>query len=145
MLVGLLSKTPESNMWSDKYYYLNIVPDLALNSGHSTKDLTAFLCKQKELVQLSDFRFQNSPDYPIFMDIQLLKANKYENWSEKDVSHETTNMIAVVCSKGDSGGYELAKEVLIGIAAYLGWRLIDEETDDGEENHLLWKPSSNSN
>jgi hypothetical protein len=129
-------------MWSDRYYYLNIVPDLALSSGHSTEDLIAFLRKQKELVQVSDFKFRNSSDFSIFVDIQLLKANSYDSWSDKDVSHEITNMIAVVCSKGDQGKYELAKNVLIRIAAYLGWQLIDERTNEGVENHLLWKPSS---
>ena len=129
-------------MWSDRYYYLNIVHDLSLSSGCNTQDLTAFLNNQRELAHVSDFHFRNSSDFPFFIDVQLLNANDYNNWSDKDVSAETTNMIAVVCTKGDPDKYELAKGLLIRIAAYLNWLLIDERTDEGFENHLLWKPSS---
>ena len=127
-------------MWSDRYYYLNIVSDLKLSSEHRTQDLTAFLCKQPELAQVSEFKYQNSVDFPIFLNIQLLKASSYHSWSDADVSHDATNMIAVVCSKGKSDNYELAMNLLVRIAQFLNWQLIDEETDDGMENHLLLKP-----
>jgi hypothetical protein len=129
-------------MWSDRYYYLNIVSDLELSSAFRTQDLTSFLCKQPELVRMSNFKFKNAPDFLTFTDIQLLKANNYSSWSDKDVSHETINMIAVVCAKGGSGKYEPIKNLLIRVAKFLSWQLIDEETDDGVENYIVWQPSS---
>jgi len=129
-------------MWSDRYYYLNIVHDLKLSSGVRTQDLTSFLCKQPEIVQVSNFKFKNAPGFPTFMNIQLLRANNYNSWSDKEVSQETTNMIAVVCTKGGLDNYELVKNLLVRIAKFLSWQLIDEETDDGVENFIVWKPSS---
>ena len=131
-------------MWSDRYYYLNIVSDLKLSSGVRTQELTSFLCNQPELIQVANFKFKSAPDFLTFLDIRLLKANNYNSWSDKDVSHEMTNMIAVVCAKGGSDNDEPVKNLLVRVARFLNWQLIDEETDDGIENYVVWKPSSNS-
>jgi hypothetical protein len=128
-------------MWSDKYYYLNIAHDLDLSVRFSTVDLINFLHGQKELRQESNFRFGNSALLPTFLDIQLLRARSYNNWSDRDTDSQETNLLAIVSAKGENVDFEKVKGLLIRIATFLRWQLIDEETDEGEENFVLWSPS----
>jgi hypothetical protein len=121
--------------------YLNIAHDLQLSVGHSTSDLIAFLSSQNELRRESDFRFRNSPSLSSFLDVQLLKAKSYTSWSGKDIDVAETNLLAIVCAKGDNSNFERIKALLIRIADFLQWQLIDEQTDDGEEDLVLWSPS----
>jgi hypothetical protein len=131
-------------MWSDRYYYLNIVYDLSLSAATGTQDLTAFLNKQPELIQVADFKFRNAPEFLTFIEMQLLNAHDYNRWSDHDVSPKTTNMIAIVCAKNEGDNYEPVKDLLTRIARFLGWELIDEYTDDDIENYIVWKPSTGS-
>ena len=128
-------------MWSNRFFYLNIVFDLKLSTCVKTTDLNSFLITQPELIQVSDFKFRNAPDFPVTMEIQLLHASDYTSWSDQDVSHESTNMVSIVCTKSGLDSNMLAKKLFVEIARFLNWQLIDEHTDDGIENHILWKPS----
>ena len=127
-------------MWSDKYYYLNIVPDLELSETYGTRELVDFLKTQKELTAAGNFNFKNSKSFPVFLDMQLLNAKSYTNWSQNDADPVLTNMIAVVCSKAEPAGFEQVKSVLIRIASHLHWQLLDERTDADVENYSIWKP-----
>jgi hypothetical protein len=51
-------------------------------------------------------------------------------------------MISIVCSKGDEIEFETLKAVFIRIAIFLNWKLVEEETDDGIDDNILWEPSS---
>jgi hypothetical protein len=128
-------------MWSDKYQYLNIARDLRLSERYPTFKLVEFLGSLKELKQTSSFRFKNSSSLSSFLDIQLLKAKGFDSWSENDADASETNLLAIVCAKGDESEFEAVKNLLIRIADHLGWQLFSEETDDGEEDVVLWAPT----
>lgn len=127
-------------MWSDKYYYLNIFHDAGLQEYADTGELVAFLKTLPELHQTGEYTFSNHRTYPTFIGLSLLYARHLNNWSEKETNAERTNLIAVVCGKSDDERFEQAKSLLVRIASFLRWQLVDEETDDGVENFIIWAP-----
>ena len=70
----------------------------------------------------------------------LLFARKLNNWSDKDINAQKTNLIDIVCSKDNDEALERFKQILVKIAEFLKWKLIDEEDEDGNENVIIWAP-----
>lgn len=126
-------------MWSDKYYYLNIYKNESLSGEVSTDQLVDFLSNIPELNKLGKFEFGNREPFP-YTQLLLLKANSLNGWSKNDTNSKKTNLITIVCSKGENIDFEALERVFVKVASYLNWSLIDEETDDGIENHIIWKP-----
>lgn len=126
-------------MWSDRYYYLNICSDSLLSEDFSSTRLLTFLNSLPELKKVTDFEFRNVDSFP-FLEILTLKAKTLDSWSNDDTNRTVTNLVTIVCSKGDTKDFERIKVVLIKIASFLNWQLTDEQTDDGEENKVLWTP-----
>lgn len=128
-------------MWSDRYYYLNIYKNKSLTSDSDTTKLRDFLSRIEELEQTNKFEFKNKEPFP-FTQLLLLKAKSPDSWSEKDTDPERTNLITIVCEKGEHIGFKKIQKVFIKIAMFLNWKLVDEETDDGIENYIIWEPEN---
>jgi hypothetical protein len=126
-------------MWSNKYYYLNICSDEKLSSSYDTQKIKKLLISLDKFKQTSDFIFSNNPDFP-FTTITLLKAKNIDSWSDRDVNKNDTNLISIVCTKDNDENFNCLKNVFIEIAKTLNWKLIDEQTDNGIENSILWEP-----
>ncbi len=131
-------------MWSDKYYYLNIYKDENLNSTCSTKELRDFLVNIPELKQVNEYEFKNGKSFP-FTQLLILKAKSVDNWSNLDTNPRVSNLVTIVSQKGENVDYEELKRVFIEIASFLNWKLVDEETDDGIENFMIWEPKNKTN
>lgn len=130
-------------MWSDRYYYINIYHDKGLSVECNTSQLVAFLRELPELQQKSPFEFTNTEQLP-FAELLLLRAKDADNWSEaRDASSVKTNMIAIVCAKDSPEKFQQLKVAFIKIASFLNWQLVDEQTDDGIEDFVLWQPEGN--
>jgi hypothetical protein len=127
-------------MWSDKYYYLNIFHDEKLSINCNTQELIDFLKTLPELKQTGNFTFSNSSQSPTFINIILLNARELNSWSDNDTNTQKTNLIAIVCAKGNPQNFEKLKEPLIKIASFVNWQLVDEHTDDGIEDFIIWSP-----
>ena len=127
-------------MWSDRYYYLNLCKDINLSGIVNTHSLLVFLSSFPELVQKSNYGFNNINGFP-FVEILVLHASSINSWSEENFNKEKSNLIVVVCEKGNSENFEKIKEVLIKISNFINWEIVDEATDDGNENVVIWKPS----
>jgi hypothetical protein len=127
-------------MWSDRYYYLNIFHDTELSVHCNTGQLITFLQTLPQLKQTSDYTFTNSSNLSIFLTLSLLYARHKDSWSDKDTDPEKTNLITIVCSKDNEQNFEEHKNIFIQIAAFLNWQLVDERTDDGIEDFVLWAP-----
>jgi hypothetical protein len=125
-------------MWSDRYYYLNICSDSELSEDFNSIQLLNFLETIPEIRKVNEHKFRNLDSFP-HLEILVLKARSLNSWSNYDTNKEMTNLLAIVCSKS-STDFERIKTILIRIASFLNWPLIDEETDDGEENKVLWTP-----
>ena len=131
-------------MWSDRYYYLNIYKDENLSSNRDTKELRDFIVRIPELKQVSKYEFKNIEPFP-FTQLLLLNASSIDNWSDSDTNSKHTNLITIVCGKGENVDYGELKRVFIQIASFLNWKLVDEETDDGIEYFTIWEPRNNTN
>ena len=129
-------------MWSDRYYYLNIYKDESLSSDVSTIQLREFIATIPQLEQRGEFEFSNTASFP-FTSLWLLKAKSICSWSSNDTDPKRTNLITIVCSKGDNVDFRVLESVFTQIASYLNWTLVDEETDDGIENYIIWAPEKN--
>ena len=125
-------------MWSNKYHYLNIYYDEQLSVDRNTQEIVAFITGIPQLMQTGDFEFQNKEPFP-FTHIQLLKARNLQSWNEKDTHFEKTNLIHIICTKASTMDFEEMKKVFIQIASFLAWSLTEEESENGVENHVLWK------
>ncbi|NID09536.1 hypothetical protein [Fibrivirga algicola] len=126
-------------MWSDRYYYLNIYHDEQLSVDFDTQQLTDFIKSLPQFEQKGKFSFTNSKQFRVFSDITLLSADQIHSWSSLD-SGIRTNLVSIVCAKDPTIDFQIVQTVLIQIATYLNWQLVDEQTDDGIENFVLWKP-----
>ena len=126
-------------MWSDRYYYLNIYADEHLSKACSTLEIRLFLSKLNSLQLKTAYQFTNKPDFP-FIDMTLLFAKSPDNWSIKNVDPVYTNLITIVCRKDHERSFEKVKPDFIRIAEFLGWKLVDECTDDGIDDYQLWPP-----
>jgi hypothetical protein len=125
-------------MWSDRYYYLNIFHDAELSVYCKTRELTDFLKTIPELKQKGEFTFSNSSLFPVFLNLILLYTPSLNSWSKNDTDHQKTNLIAIVCAKNNLRNFEQLKELLIKIASFVKWQLVDEHTDNGIENYIIW-------
>ena len=114
-------------MWSDRYYYLNIYKDESLSGDVSTIQLREFLATIPQLEQRGEFEFRNTAAFP-FTSLWLLNANSIRSYSSNDTDSKRTNLITIVCSKGQHVDFRELKNVFSQIASYLNWTLVDEET-----------------
>lgn len=109
-------------MYSNYYHYINIYKDKALSESVSTKELVEFLQTIPELKQENEFTFSNRENSS-FINFTLLNAKSIDSYT--NTISETTNMIAIVCSKQDE---DLEKSLKIGIkiAQFLNWKIEEE-------------------
>ncbi|MDJ1496862.1 hypothetical protein QNI19_28260 [Cytophagaceae bacterium DM2B3-1] len=126
-------------MWSDRYYYLNIYYDKQLSAEVSTSTLITFLQSIPQLMQYGEFEFRNIESFP-FTIIFLVRAQSPTSWSDRDTDINKTNLINIVCTKGKKEDFKKIMDVLIPIASFVNWQLVDELTDDEIEDFVLWSP-----
>jgi len=126
-------------MWSDKYYYLNLYKNEELSFVYDTKELRDFINRIPELYSVNNYEFTNTESFP-FTQLLLLNVESLNNWTKSETHPEKTNLITIVCGKGEQIDFNELKGVFIKIASYLKWNLVEEETDEGIENYIIWKP-----
>ncbi|WP_131387726.1 hypothetical protein [Flavobacterium suncheonense] len=100
--------------------------------------LVTFLMSITELKQNSNYLFANNQGFP-FTEILLLNAKNIDSWSENNFAKTKVNLLAIVCEKGNDENFQKLKMMFIKIANFLSWQLVDEETDDGIENFIIWE------
>jgi hypothetical protein len=127
-------------MHSSQYHYLGIYHDADLSVHCNTYDIVHFLRTFPEVVQTESHIFSNRSNFPLFFTMTLLYAHKLDKWSEKNINPVRTNLIDIVCSKDNTAAFEQFKQILIKVAEFLKWKLVDEMDDDGNENITLWAP-----
>ena len=126
-------------MWSDQYYYLSLRPDNISSEHVKTAQIRNFLLTLPQFEQKSQFEFRNSNEFE-FTTINILKIEDFDSWNSSQVDAEFSNFISIVTSKSPKIEFESIKNVIVPIAKFLNWKLIDEHTDDGQENFVVWQP-----
>jgi len=122
-------------MWSDQFYYLNIYKDEHLSEDIDLSVLQAFLDSLPGIVKVDDHNYNCS-----YLSITLLFAKSNQAWSSLDIDNKKVNLLSIICRKNKEINFEEQKETLIKIASFLNWQLVDEESDDGIENFVIWAP-----
>lgn len=113
--------------------------DEDLSESCSTSELIDFLTSIKLITKTGDFSF-NIYYGGISADLLLLNTESAGSWSEHDTDKVETNLITIVCTKKEPELFNEVKNILIEIAKYLQWQFIDEHSDDGVDNFVIWKP-----
>lgn len=126
-------------MWSDRYYYLNIYKDENLSEYSDTSRLRDYISTIPELKEKGKCEFENTEKVP-FIQLLMLNSSSIDNWSSEDTNSKRTNLITIVCAKGEEIDFNEIKIIFIKIASFLNWNLVDEETDEGIENYKIWEP-----
>lgn len=126
-------------MWSPFYFYWNIYYDEQLSKPVKLTELNAFLERLPQLVKKTNYSYGNAEGFP-FVDLVLLNAGSTENWSDRNCTGNSINLIAVVGSKSEPERIPEMESLFIRVAEFTGWLLVDEHTDEGEEDVVLWQP-----
>jgi hypothetical protein len=132
-------------MYSPFYFYFNLCYDAYLSESKPVESIKSRLKEFEQIQEKQSVSYRNSDGFP-WIDITLLKANSYNNWVQDD-SAKQCNLIAVVGSKHLHHPAETTEtrywqyvDLLKKIADLLNWELIDEETEDGIEDYVVYNP-----
>jgi ribonuclease HIII len=130
-------------MYSDQYFYFTLRPDLELSEKISIELVKSFLNSIEEIKEKTSVTYQNNEMYP-WITLDLINAKSMNSWSSnKDI--EDVNLISIVGSKNTlTDTFENKRKyyltLLEKIADYLKWEIVEEETEDGIENFVVYKP-----
>ena len=135
----------KKRMYSPFYFYFQLRYDNKLSESKLVENIKGWLKEFKELQEKKKVSYENSDSFP-WIDLTLLNANFYDS-RIKDNSIGQCNLIAVVGSKNLQHPTETIESrylqyvnLLKEIADLLNWELIDEETEDGIEDYVVYNP-----
>ena len=123
-------------MWSSDYFYFEIRFDQTYSRTINSSELLGFLVDEIYLVSDGTDSLVGNYQQP-WMNLTIVKASKDGCFSSQRECPEKVNLISIVGSKkyNNYGEYE---KILIKIAQWLKWELIEEEDDEGNEGVIIW-------
>jgi hypothetical protein len=129
-------------MWSHLYGYYEIRGSANYDIHDDTEDMRTILDSFPELKRVGLINYENATGYP-WINLSLVKSDKGNYHVFNETWDAEFNMIPIVCSKSDSGRVSVAQvKLLIKIASILNWELIEEETDESDDERVLYQPKS---
>ncbi|GAA4030593.1 hypothetical protein GCM10022409_13550 [Hymenobacter glaciei] len=127
-------------MWSNYYDYYEIRASASYGLTADTKQMQTKLDAMPELKRVGLMNYKNAAGYP-WIDLLLAKGRAGGFASSNDTWHDEFDMIPIVCSKSENGSVPTSQiAFLVCVAKTLGWELINEEDDAGQEDIIVWKP-----
>ena len=126
-------------MYSSFYHYFNIQADESYTQYTNSSKLIHFLLNELNLVQDGVDHFRESNNQP-WMSLAILVADKNGCYCTKDVCPKNINLIAIVGSKKDTNRSDYVN-LLVKIAKFLEWELMEESNEDADEDIIIWSPS----
>jgi hypothetical protein len=127
-------------MWSHLYGYYEIRGSENYDICDDTEDMRTILDSFHELKRIGLISYENAIGYP-WISLSLVKSNKGNYSISSETWNVEFNMIPVVCSKSGNGKVPMSQiNLLIRIAEILNWELIEEETDEIDEDIILYQP-----
>ncbi len=134
---------PLKKMYSPFYFYFNLRYDAELSESKPVETIKSWLKEFKQIQETQSVSYENSDHFP-WIKITLLNAKSDDSWAEEDSITEC-NLIAIVGSKHLYHPTETLEirylqyvDLLKKIADLLNWELIDEETEDGIEDYVIY-------
>lgn len=136
-------------MYSPHYFYFYLRYDADLSESKSLESIQRHLKKVEHIEEKGRVVYKNVHSFP-WIDISLLNANSYSTWALSDTISQC-NLIAIVGSKVTDSAVETMDArythytmLLKQLADVLGWELIEEETEDGLQDYMLYRPERKS-
>lgn len=127
-------------MWSNLYAYYNIRSDKSYLEFHSTKEIIRVLKNTDVLRETDPMIFGNTSSFP-WVTIGIAQTANSNFSIDDDANYEAANLLSVVTSKEHD--QSLYKGLLVKIAEELGWEVVLEEDDDGNEDVVIYNPKGN--
>ncbi len=135
--------TIEEKMYSPFYFYFNLRYDAELTESKPVETIKSWLKEFNQIQEKQRVSYENSDHFP-WINITLLNAKSDDSWA-KDDSITECNVIAVEVQSTSITRQRHWKQdilqyvdLLKKIADLLNWELIDEETEDGIEDYVIY-------
>lgn len=127
-------------MWSNIYDYYELRLSISYSLSTNTKKVVAQLTAQAELEQIGLLMFRNQIGYP-WIDLCVVNTTTGNFHCSLDTWTDECNTIPIVCAKSEAGAIpEMQLAFLLRLAQVVGWYLIHEENEEGQEDIILWSP-----
>ncbi|RYF48045.1 MAG: hypothetical protein EOO38_10960 [Cytophagaceae bacterium] len=127
-------------MWSHLYGYYEIRGSAKYDVSADTEGMRTVLDSFSELKRIGLISYENAVGYP-WISLSLVKSSNGNYSVSPATSSSEFNLIPVVCSKSVDGRVSTSQvDLLIRIAAMLNWELVEEETDESDEEVILYHP-----
>ncbi|MEK6482615.1 hypothetical protein WJR50_34125 [Catalinimonas sp. 4WD22] len=103
-------------------------------------EVKKFLDNLPEIKERGIVNYENHKFFP-WINLTLVKTATMDSWAS-DIEIQYVNLISVTASKrGTQADKELEEylNLMKKIADFLKWEIVEEETEDGIENHVIYK------
>lgn len=119
-------------MWSDRYNYYNLQSDRHYSGKLKTEEVIRVFLETGLFVQKNHQVLCNAAHFP-WVEMILVKT-KDGNFAASANKIPYTNLVAIVCSKGQERDDKMYVDTFLKIAKTLNWKLYLEEDDNGNED-----------
>jgi len=133
-------------MYSPYFFCFCLRFDAGLSRHLDVDRVRAYLRGVDQMREVDPITYESTETFPGIR-LMLLHAGSYESWASNP-SIRTCNLISVEGSKFANAEAETLParharyvEWLKKIADLLGWELVEEETEEGIEDLVLYKPA----
>ncbi len=126
-------------MWSDQYLYYQIRSDEKYSMQLPTATIVKALIGSGKLGKTGPQTFVNKDGVP-GLQVCCVNSSQGNFGSDASLNSEYCNLIAVVAARAKPSDAMTHVEFLSKISRELGWQLILEQDDDGNENVILHVP-----
>jgi len=123
-------------MWSNQYWYYNIRSDANYSHSLPTNEIIAVLENIQVLRKEGFQMFRNQEDFP-WLYVACVFSDNGNFSCDPSYQTEQINLIDIVASRRVPENERRYLELLKSIANRLGWELVLEEDDNGNEDVKL--------
>lgn len=128
-------------MWSPLYRYYEIRSDAQYLQEVLSVEIGKIFEGTGHLLRTGNQTFTNAEGFP-WIEIVYVKSNKGNFGVDARYTSKFSNLIAVVTSRYREEDEKRYLDVLLQIAKKLGWELVLEEDDEGNEDVVIWGQGS---
>jgi hypothetical protein len=127
-------------MYGAFYFYFEIRSDASYSKSVDGHVLKSFLSGLDALSPKGDDTYVAANGAP-WLSMGLRCADSGGNYASSGTCPEVVSLISVVGSNRDaSAARHFYVDLMVEIAAFLRWEVVEEEDEDGNEDVVVWCP-----
>lgn len=127
-------------MYSPFYFYFEIRSDAFYSKSIDGYTLKGFLAGLDELALAEDDTYVTANGAP-WLSMGLHHADPGGTFASSGSCPREVNLISIVGSRKEAGAARhFYLDLMVKIAAFLQWELVEEEDESGDEDVVLWCP-----